>query len=768
MYMNVELAQIKCEDVKYIVLYYEEDTDRCLQTLPSNELFVVNDPELELDNIIELKNRKLEHSKQMGVADMHLKPDTDNKSLLTKIVNYPVTRALKREEQALMWKYRYYLTQNKKALTKFLQCFDLNLEFEGKMLMELMLKWQPMDVEDALELLGSKYKAYPKIRSYAVSRLTLASNHDLILYLLQLVQALRYETFSPTQQRIKSNESTQNNTNNKSQSRKGSLSSSQASVAATTPLQDNNNQLLIDQQQQQQDNNVKSLSKRTFELNLRTFLLERATQNEVVALSLYWFVKVEIKDTKTTLPSAANTTTTTIPSTATTSTTDVLTNSSSTTTIINTISSNSLQHSAGQPDSTPPPHPPPPSSSSSSSSAEQHSNFHIFMSELLDSLRNGNQYARNTYDNIINQEKFLKALNDVVKSTIKESGGRDQKVTKLRQFMADTAASSSNFDLVNFPLDIPLISDPAVKINATQIEKTTMFKSALMPCKFCFKTTTQEDEEEEETTTTYSVIYKIGDDLRQDQLVLQMIALMDKLLKQENLDLKLTPYKVVATGIKEGFLQFVDAMPMSEILKEYRSIKEYLKRHNPGSDQQPQDKYGMTADAMDNYVRSTAGYMVITYILGVGDRHYDNILITKCGKIVHIDFGYILGREPKPFQPIVKWTKDMADGMGGKYGPDGKENKEYEDFKKYCYNAFLHLRRHANLILNLFSLMVDANIPDIALEPDKTVKKLIDRFKLDVSDEQASGALLKEIENNYDTIVGSITDIIHGYAVAQK
>ena len=42
--------------------------------------------------------------------------------------------------------------------------------------MELLAKWQPMDVEDALELLGSKYKDYPKIRSYAVSRLQLASD----------------------------------------------------------------------------------------------------------------------------------------------------------------------------------------------------------------------------------------------------------------------------------------------------------------------------------------------------------------------------------------------------------------------------------------------------------------------------------------------------------------------------------------------------------------------------------------------------------------
>jgi phosphatidylinositol 3-kinase len=64
--------------------------------------------------------------------------------------------------------------------------------------------------------------------------------------------------------------------------------------------------------------------------------------------------------------------------------------------------------------------------------------------------------------------------------------------------------------------------------------------------------------------------------------------------------------------------------------------------------------------------------------------------------------------------------------------------------------------------------MVDANIPDIALEPDKTVKKLIDRFKLDLSDDQASAGLIKEIENNYDSIVGNITDIIHTYSTAKK
>lgn len=87
--------------------------------------------------------------------------------------------------------------------------------------------------------------------------------------------------------------------------------------------------------------------------------------------------------------------------------------------------------------------------------------------------------------------------------------------------------------------------------------------------------------------------------------------------------------------------------------------------------------------------------------------------------VVYADMVYKdAGRDPKPLPPPMKLTREMIDGLGG-YG-----GEQWHQLRNLCYTAFLHLRRHANLILNLFSLMVDASIPDIAIEPDKAVRKV--------------------------------------------
>ena len=40
-------------------------------------------------------------------------------------------------------------------------------------------------------------------------------------------------------------------------------------------------------------------------------------------------------------------------------------------------------------------------------------------------------------------------------------------------------------------------------------------------------------------------------------------------------------------------------------------------------------------------------------------------MLTSSGKLFHVDFGFMLGRDPKPLPPPVKITRDMIETMGG-------------------------------------------------------------------------------------------------------
>lgn len=123
---------------------------------------------------------------------LSLPPDSFRDQLHDIVYRFPPTYVLSSEEQDLVWKYRFYLSTHKKALTKFLKCINWKLNDEVTQALWMLANWAPMDVEDALELLSPTF-THPEVRKYAISRLAQAPDEDLLLYLLQLVQALKYE-----------------------------------------------------------------------------------------------------------------------------------------------------------------------------------------------------------------------------------------------------------------------------------------------------------------------------------------------------------------------------------------------------------------------------------------------------------------------------------------------------------------------------------------------------------------------------------------------
>ncbi|KAJ4480107.1 atypical/PIKK/PI3K protein kinase [Lentinula aciculospora] len=291
--------------------------------------------------------------------------------------------------------------------------------------------------------------------------------------------------------------------------------------------------------------------------------------------------------------------------------------------------------------------------------------------------------------------------------------GTGKKKERLQALLADSKNNLSSMA----PLPLPL--NAQIEITGIIPEKSSVFKSAMYPLLLYFQCSDGSE---------YPVIFKDGDDMRQDQLVLQMFTLMDRLLRQENLDLKLTPYAVLATGPMQGMVQFVPSKTIAAIVSEFGNVQTFLRANYP--DEGSVGTWGIEPGVIDTFIRSCAGYCVVTYLLGVGDRHLDNLLVAPDGHFFHVDFGYILGRDPKPFPPAVKVCKEMVDGMGG------TQSTHYMRFKSFCFTAFTILRKSANLILNLVALMVDANIPDINKHRD-VHEQIQEKFRLDLTEEEA-------------------------------
>lgn len=272
----------------------------------------------------------------------------------------------------------------------------------------------------------------------------------------------------------------------------------------------------------------------------------------------------------------------------------------------------------------------------------------------------------------------------------------------------------------------------------------------LLPIKFINNQINNYDSNSFNDETDIKILYKF-ENVKKDYIIIKAIRLMKFLLKKyDNIDFEIVDYNVLPLNSNNGIIEIVPNCHTVYEIKERMNFKiwNYIEEQNDDCD------VGLLKT---KFMKTLATYCVITYLFGVGDRHLDNIMITDDGRLFHIDFGFILGNDPKPIsRPKIRITEDMVDALGG------YESKYYNEFIVLCNKMFHCLRCHMNLFISLFTIICE-NREDL----EHMRKLLQSRFMPSESKKNAIIQLQSEIyrstkNNNYiDNYTQKTFDYLH-------
>lgn len=238
----------------------------------------------------------------------------------------------------------------------------------------------------------------------------------------------------------------------------------------------------------------------------------------------------------------------------------------------------------------------------------------------------------------------------------------------------------------------------------------------------------------------YVMLLKSGeDDLRQDAIMEQVFEESSKMLRshktarQRNLHVR--TYKVIPLSHKSGIIEFVpNSTSFSDFLvraheQYYPSDMKYSVARNKISEVQ-----GSSVDARVKtfrkiceqlqpvmrhffferftdpdewfekrtaYTRTTAAVSILGHVLGLGDRHCQNIMLDeRTGEVVHIDLGvaFEAGKVlPVPERVPFRLSRDVVDGMG--------ITKTEGVFRRCCEFTLDALREDKDSIMTLLNVL---------------------------------------------------------------
>lgn len=230
-----------------------------------------------------------------------------------------------------------------------------------------------------------------------------------------------------------------------------------------------------------------------------------------------------------------------------------------------------------------------------------------------------------------------------------------------------------------------------------------------------------------------------------DMCVINCLTEMDILSEHS---FPIITYHVQPLTLTSGMIVVVsNATTLFEVSHKRRiSIQNYLMEKN---------KHVRVEALRLKFVESAAVTCVLSHVVGVGDRHLDNLMVTDDGALFNIDFGYIFRHEVfhrKVSDTSMKITPEILDALGG-------ENSIYfQIFKEKTTFLYNLMRKNVKAVYYIFIPLVLCQ--NVAKE--ELVKQIEDCLVPDFTKKEATIKIEDCIRSNtFNTKWDRLLDTIH-------